>query len=110
MSTQKEQIVLFSRRFEAAIKLNGLTKKDLAKALNIAPQSFTRYKNERLPGTDILYKISHELGVSMNWLLGDGDINKPVYLSDNSEITRLQTKLDGAASALHGILREIEAK
>lgn len=62
----------------------GLSSADIARELGIATQAFQKYRCGRVPGSTYLLNISHILGVSMNWLLGDGDINHPVYLSEES--------------------------
>lgn len=62
----------------------GLSSADIAREIGIAAQSFQKYRDSRIPGSTYLLKISHTLGVSMNWLLGDGDINHPAYLSEDN--------------------------
>ena len=65
-------------------KQKNLFSADIARELGIVPQAFQKYREGRIPSSAYLLKISHILGVSMNWLLGDGDINHPVYLSEES--------------------------
>ena len=70
----------------------GLSNADIARALGISNQSFQKYKTDRVPGSEYLYKISHVLGVTMNWLLGDGDINHPPYLQEQGTVDQADHK------------------
>lgn len=86
LSSQEENNLfgVFFSRMEKIRKQKGLSSADIAREIGIANQSFQKYRDGRIPGSSYLLKISHALGVSMNWLLGDGDINQPAYLPETS--------------------------
>ena len=74
---------VFFERMEMVRISSGLSNADIARQLGISNQSFQKYRTDRIPSSEYLYRISHVLGVSMNWLLGDGDLNHPAYLKDS---------------------------
>lgn len=84
--------LVFVERMEVMRTKKGLSNADIARALSISNQSFQKYKTDRVPGSEYLYKISHVLGVTMNWLLGDGDINHPTYLQEQGTVDQADHK------------------
>ena len=94
VSSQAENtlFLVFVERMESIRTKKGLSNADIARALGISNQSFQKYKSDRVPGSEYLYKISHVLGVTMNWLLGDGDINHPAYLHEQGSVAQADHK------------------
>lgn len=70
MSRKNQPKSVFSANLEAAIKSSGLSKKEVAERLGIAPQALTKYINGRIPGGEILMNMSRVLHVSTDYLLG----------------------------------------
>ena len=64
----------FSLRLSEAISKFGIKQKDLAKAVNIREQTLSRYKSGScIPDTEELYRLAKFFGVTMDWLMGDGE-------------------------------------
>jgi transcriptional regulator with XRE-family HTH domain len=48
-------------------------KKQFAQRLGISPVQFSRYLKGVMPGREVLTRISEVTGVSVDWLLGEGE-------------------------------------
>lgn len=60
-------------RISYLIKNKNLQNNDLYKKVGITRQHLARWKKGSLPSVDILYSISNELNISLEWLLtGNG--------------------------------------
>lgn len=67
----------FGNRFRASYMRAGLTKAEIARRLNITPQSVQKYETGGRPDTANLQKLADLLGVSADWLLtGRGSVNE----------------------------------
>jgi transcriptional regulator with XRE-family HTH domain len=65
-----EKFIKFGSRLEAAIIREGTNVNRLAKEINVDPNTLWNYINKnRTPSATILYNISKELNVSMEYLL-----------------------------------------
>jgi repressor LexA len=54
---------------------NNYTQEELAKKINTSRSNIANYENEKnMPSIDVLNKLSHVLGVSIDYLLGKSDI------------------------------------
>lgn len=64
----------FSARFSEAITKFEIKQKDLAKEVNIREQTLSRYKSGScIPNTEELFRLAKFFGVTMDWLMGDGE-------------------------------------
>lgn len=62
---------------------NNYTQEELAKKINTSRSNIANYENEKnMPSIEVLNKLSHVLGVSIDYLLGKSDNIK----SDNSKV------------------------
>ena len=52
------------------MKSHGMTGKDFANAVGLAPTPITRYLTERSPDLTSIWRIADYWGVSIDWLLG----------------------------------------
>lgn len=58
------------RLYELRTK-SGLNRVEMAERLGVNKSSITRFENgETKPSLDLMIKISHEFGVTMDWLAG----------------------------------------
>jgi len=65
----------FSQRLRQARDNAGLSQSQLAEKIGLHTGSLSHLENRRrVPSLDILEKLSDELGVSVDWLLGRADI------------------------------------
>ncbi len=69
----------FSTRFENLLEERGLTQRQLALKLHIAPSTLNGYlRRGREPEFKILIQLAEFFGVSTDYLLGVTDIRQPV--------------------------------
>ena len=63
------------RKFRAEYKLSQT---DVARALNMAPQSYYKYESDKVvPSVDVIMKLADTYGVSTDYLLGRSDEPRP---------------------------------
>lgn len=68
---EENDLKIIGERLKKARELKGLTKKELAQTVGVAPSTITRYEEEvRIPKVTILRKIAEVLGVSVDYLVG----------------------------------------
>lgn len=62
------------KRLKKAMEDAGYNQRELAEAAGTTQVSVCRYiKQERIPSTEHLYRISRVLGVTMDYLMEEGD-------------------------------------
>ena len=62
---------VFGKKLNEARRFKGLKQKELAKALQITPQTLSAYETgKKLPTIEKAVNIATTLGVSLNWLFG----------------------------------------
>lgn len=67
--------MVFSQRLMESRKKKNLTQNELSKKLGITRSTYANYETcKREPAYDVLYRISKELNVSIDWLLGRTNI------------------------------------
>ena len=63
-----------AKRLKKAMEDAGYNQRELAEAAGTTQVSVCRYiKQERIPSTEHLYRISRVLGVTMDYLMEEGD-------------------------------------
>lgn len=64
----------FFVRFSDSLMQLPITQKEFADKVNITQQTLSRYKKgDRLPDTEELHRLSKNLGVTTDWLLGSDE-------------------------------------
>ena len=64
---KETEIMLFCENIKSIRKTNKLSKKEMAKLIDIGTKSLTLIENGRLPpklGCDVLFKIQKEFGIA----------------------------------------------
>ena len=76
MQSKKLQKFRFRERFALVMKDRGITQQQLAAATNISQAAISNYlRGARvMPGVGELVALSRYFGVSMEWLLGVGEV------------------------------------
>lgn len=91
----------FSERLIAARKKMGITQKELAERIDIAPSSLSAYEHKgKYPTLDVAVRLAYALDVSLDWLAGRNDRNKICNISDVFRELVLIAK-SGAACSLY---------
>jgi|YelNatPaOPRAMG01_1025707.scaffolds.fasta_scaffold81076_3 transcriptional regulator with XRE-family HTH domain len=73
----------FGERLRSIRKKRGLSLNDLAKILNVAPITVSRWeRDQREPDLETLQKLSEILDVSIDYLLGKRNVKIATSLSD----------------------------
>lgn len=68
------------RKFRADYKLSQT---DVARALNMAPQSYYKYESDKVvPTVDVIMKLADTYGVSTDYLLGRSDMPNPTNFDE----------------------------
>ena len=68
------------RKFRAEYKLSQT---DVARALNMAPQSYYKYESDKVvPSVDVIMKLADTYGVSTDYLLGRSDMPQPTNFDE----------------------------
>lgn len=77
----------FGRRLKRIREEKGLTHQELGEAIGSTKSHMWKYENKDIdPGLKMMIKIADHLGVTLDWLAGNGDIddiqfaNKEQYL------------------------------
>lgn len=79
---EEKEVKIISERLKEIREKRGLTKKELAQRIGVAPSTITRYEKEgRIPKLNILKKISEELKVPIDYLLGNEDTKVATFLN-----------------------------
>lgn len=90
---------------------NGKTKAELTAYLGITERTYNRYETgERQPDVDSLVKLAIFYGVTLDYLLGRDELEKPVI--DRSEIVSYKDLVDMGFNGklAHGLITEVVAK
>ncbi|ADQ04022.1 helix-turn-helix domain protein [Caldicellulosiruptor owensensis OL] len=75
---ERKRLEEFGLKIRILREEKRISQKELAKRLEISPQALANYeKGKRMPGINILVRLSEELDVSIDFLLGLTDIRKP---------------------------------
>lgn len=74
----------FRHRLKKLMDSHGMTGKDFADEVGLAPSTVTRYLTERVPDTPALWRIGDYWGVSLDWLLGRDDMQQ-ITVSDEAK-------------------------
>lgn len=69
----------FSNRFRQLKDEFGLSAKDLATKLDIAPSTLSYYLKDREPNYDMLIKIANYFDVTIDWLVGNNTASTKYY-------------------------------
>ncbi len=91
-------------RIKLKIKESGLRQKDIVEASGVSKAALSNYiSGNRIPDTEAIYKISKELGISIEWILtGESTIENfseeerhlmQAYKNANSSIKEATRKL-----------------
>ena len=59
----------FGKRLDEAMKKANYTNKQITEELNLSKNLIGNYKENKIPKTEILYKLSQKLGTTMEYLL-----------------------------------------
>ncbi len=106
MQEKKSTNENFSKRLASAMEEIGYNNATLSRVTNISKSAIGNYlEGGRTPRAEELYKISHALKKSMNWLMGDDDFNGKVVIREPDmpyplEVQRLKSKLRTARKIL----------
>lgn len=74
---------IFITRLGQVIKEKGLTQRELASKVGVTEVSMSRYiKGERVPSGPIVVNIAKELGISVDYLVGESNVKKTRTNSD----------------------------
>ncbi len=88
---------------------NGKTKEDLAIYLNMTVDAYSRYETgKRQPSVDNLVKIAIFYGISLDYLLGRDDIEKPVFEREKVLSYKDLVDLGLNGKLAHGIVAQID--
>lgn len=82
------------------------TQKQLADLSGISQASVSKYVRGGYPGAVELYKLSKILGVTMEWLMGDNDLEGKDKIKE--ENVRLRASLNLAVDSLRGVVQSLE--
>jgi len=75
---ERKRLEEFGLKIRILREEKRISQKELAKRLEISPQALANYeKGKRMHGINILVRLSEELDVSIDFLLGLTDIRKP---------------------------------
>lgn len=71
---------VFGRRLKQLREEQGLTQADLARVLNVAPNTIATYETKpgRVPNAELLTRMARYFGVSTDYLLGNSDSRRGV--------------------------------
>jgi transcriptional regulator with XRE-family HTH domain len=95
----------FFSRLGQLLEKSPLNQKALAYQLEISEAALVRYKQDRIPKADELYRIAKHFGVSMEWLLhGDEFTN-----GSNGEATAWRDRALAAENKIQMLKAGIEA-
>ena len=100
----------FFSRLGKLLEKSPLNQKALACQLEISEAALARYKQDRIPKADELYRIAKHFGVSMEWLLhGEG---LPNGNSDNADQWRdramaAESKLLMLKAGIEAVIKKI---
>ncbi len=98
----------FCERLALAIKQSKVKQKELAKAINLTPQTLSRYKKgKRTPNSEDLHKLAKFFGVTASWLMGE----EPVQIKSawQNRALAAEARLRDAERSLSAISKTIEA-
>jgi transcriptional regulator with XRE-family HTH domain len=100
-------MTVFGERLE---QLRGdTTQRDFARKMGIPLNSYTNWVlGLRTPNIDTLVKISTQMGVSADWLLGLDDKRGAPASGVNAKIVELKRNAETTAEAINDLLRAIE--
>lgn len=66
---------IFVKRLQSLLEEKDIKQKELAQKVGVSEVTISRYLNgDRTPRMDVVVKISKELGVTTDYLLGENDI------------------------------------
>lgn len=83
--------MLFKERIQELRKKNNLTQEQLANALNITPQSISKWENGlSTPDLEMLLNIANKFNVSCDYLLG----NETAVNVENKDVTKLLLRIE----------------
>lgn len=83
---------MFAKRFKDLRETNNLQQKEVAQALNIPASTISKWEHEeRTPYGDMLIKISKYFNVTIDYLLGNDEVNN--IKSEMMEMKHLQRLL-----------------
>ncbi|MEN3012861.1 MAG: XRE family transcriptional regulator [Dictyoglomus thermophilum] len=107
---REENIKIISERLRIARERKGLSKKELAQKIGVAPSSITRYENEgRIPKASILLKISEVLGVSVDYLLGKEE-SEEIKIALHTEIGDISDLPEEAIKSIQDFIEYVRNK
>ena len=68
---ERTQLAEIQRRLREEIINSGLTQKEIAQAIGVSPQTFSRYmRDDIFPALDTLAKLCQLLDISADYILG----------------------------------------
>lgn len=98
----------FAERFRAAYERQGIKKADVARRLNITPQSVQKYETGGLPSRQNLLKLADALQVSAEYLL-----TGRTSVVETAQMSEVQTRRGGRVvpklTALHAVRGNTDA-
>ena len=84
-NTKLSGIILVDRIYELS-KINGMTRKDLAKNIGRNPSTIATWKTRNIiPTADILYEIANYFNVTIDYLLTGNIFNNDKMVKKNME-------------------------
>lgn len=98
---------MFDQRLKKLREAQGLTQKAAADKMGIPLRTYASYENnEREPNSEILVKLSQTYGVTVDYLIGIGDIHSAVHNAHEAELLkayRAKPSMQTAVDTLLGI-------
>lgn len=105
----------FAKRLEVLLEEKDMKQNELAKRIGVSEVTISRYMTaDRKPRTDIATKISKELGVSTDYLLGESNTRNPEQTKEPAPVTDVEEAmkiiLDQPGLMLKGNMLSDESK